>query len=78
MHSSTPYTVSFQYFHVCVWFRSRVKFVLAAIPDRKNGMYELFVHFLSLLVKFANLQYFLLAPFARPYRVTDEAFIAET
>ena len=30
------------------------------------------------LVKFANLQYFPLASFARSYRVTDEAFIAET
>ena len=26
----------------------------------------------------ANLQYFPLAPFARSYRITDEAFIAET
>ena len=30
------------------------------------------------LVKFANLQCFPLASFARSYRVTDEAFIAET
>ena len=29
-------------------------------------------------VKFANLQYFTLAPLARFYRVPDEAFIAET
>ena len=30
------------------------------------------------LVKFANLQYFPLVSFARSYRVTDEAFVAET
>ena len=30
------------------------------------------------LVKFANLKYFPVASFARSYRVTDDAFIAET
>ena len=30
------------------------------------------------MLKIANLQYFPLAPFARFYRVTDEALIAET
>ena len=48
--------------------------------SKQFQFYNIWVIFrlISVFVKFANLQYFPMASFARSYRVTDEAFTAET